>query len=137
VTPTIPGVNGPAGDAATVGTLLAPILGAEPALGPKTPFHPNDPCEVQDPPNLDSNVAPAPPGQTSASQDEAATLPPELQGFAEEEARLTMMMMRGQQLEEQGNVAEGRAMQRRADRALLRFYRTQLPEYRDLIGAGG
>jgi ABC-type transporter Mla subunit MlaD len=136
VTPPVPGVNGPGPAAPTVGTLVAPILGAEPAMGPKTPFHPNDPCETQDPPNLDSNVAPAPPGQTTASMDDSSTLPGELQAFADEEARLTQMMLRGQQLEEKGEVAEGRAMQRRAERLLLAFYKEKLPEYRDLSGGG-
>jgi ABC-type transporter Mla subunit MlaD len=136
VTPPVPGVNGPGPAAPTVGTLVAPILGAEPAMGPKTPFHPNDPCETQDPPNLDSNVAPAPPGQTTASMDDSSTLPGELQAFADEEARLTQVMLRGQQLEEKGEVAEGRAMQRRAERLLLAFYKEKLPEYRDLSGGG-
>jgi phospholipid/cholesterol/gamma-HCH transport system substrate-binding protein len=136
VTPPVPGVNGPGPAAPTVGTLVAPILGAEPAMGPKTPFHPNDPCEIQDPPNLDSNVAPAPPGQASASMDDSSELPGALQGFADEEARLTQMMLRGQQLEDKGQVAEGRAMQRRAERLLQEFYKEQLPEYRDLAGGG-
>ena len=136
-TPPIPGVNGPGPAAPTVGTLTAPILGAEPAMGPKTPFHPNDPCENQDPPNLDSNIAPAPPGQTSAGSDASPSLPGELQGFADEEARLVMMMLRGQQLEEQGNAAEGRAMQRKANDQLRTFYRERLPEYRALSGGGG
>ncbi len=136
VTPPVPGVNGP-GAAPTVGTLLAPILGAEPAMGPKTPFHPNDPCETQEPPNLDSNVAPAPPGQTSASMDEPSTLPPELQAFADEEAEIVTRMLEGQRLEEQGQVEEGRAMQRQAALDLQRFYRLRLPDYRRLTGGGG
>jgi hypothetical protein len=68
--------------------------------------------------------------------DDSSTLPGELQAFADEEARLTQMMLRGQQLEEKGEVAEGRAMQRRAERLLLAFYKEKLPEYRDLSGGG-
>ena len=136
VTPPVPGVNGPGPAAPTVGTLLSPILGAEPAMGPKTPFHPNDPCETQEPPNLDSNVAPAPPGQSSASSDEAATLPPELQRFSDEEARIVMQMWRGRQLEDQGKVEEGRALQRQAALDLKRFYKNRLPIYQNMIGAG-
>ena len=137
VTPPVPGVNGPGPAAPTVGTLVAPIQGAEPAMAPKTPFHPNDPCETQEPPNLDSNVAPAPPGQTSASMDDPGTLPPELSAFAEEEAKIMTRMLEGQRLEEQGEVAEGRAMQRQAAEELQRFYRKRLPEYRALTGGGG
>jgi hypothetical protein len=105
-------------------------------MGPKTPFHPADPCENQEPPNLDSNVAPAPPGQTSASMDEPSMLPPELQVFAEEEAEIVTRMLQGRQLEEQGNVQEGRAMQREASEDLRAFYKNRLPKYRKLVGAG-
>jgi phospholipid/cholesterol/gamma-HCH transport system substrate-binding protein len=137
VTPPIPGVNGPGPAAPTFGTLLAPILGAEPAMGPKTPFHPNDPCENQEPPNLDSNVAPAPPGQTSASMDEPSTLPPELQAFADEEAQIMTRMLQGQRMEEQGKVEQGRALQRQAAEDLRVFYAKRLPVYRRLTGSGG
>jgi phospholipid/cholesterol/gamma-HCH transport system substrate-binding protein len=135
VTPPVPGVNGPGPAAPTFGTLTAPILGAEPAMGPKTPFHPNDACEAQDPPNLDSNVAPAPPGQASAGG--APSLPDGLQPFSDEEAEIMMRMLRGQQLEEQGKVARGRALQRQAALDLQRFYKNDLPDYRRLLGGGG
>jgi phospholipid/cholesterol/gamma-HCH transport system substrate-binding protein len=137
VTPPIPGVNGPGGPAPTVGTLVAPLLGAEPALGPKTPFHPNDPCENQEPPNLNSNVADPPPGQTAGSMDEPSLLPPELQVFADEEARIVNRILEGQQLQREGQAEEGRAMQRRALLDLEVFYKKRLPEYRRLVGGGG
>jgi phospholipid/cholesterol/gamma-HCH transport system substrate-binding protein len=136
VTPPIPGINGPGGPAPSVGTLLAPILGAEPAIGPKTPFHPTDPCENQDPPNLDSNVAAPPSGQAEATGD-AGTLPGPLQALAQEEGEIMERLYRGQQLEEQGKVARGRALQREAALDLRRFYKTELAGYHAATRGGG
>ena len=49
------------------GTSALPVLGARPAIESslKTPFRPTVPCERQQPPNLDSGAAGAPPTQTS------------------------------------------------------------------------
>jgi ABC-type transporter Mla subunit MlaD len=51
-----------------VGTTFAPIIGARPAISSslKTPFRPGVPCEKQQPPNLDSGAAGAPPPQSTA-----------------------------------------------------------------------
>jgi hypothetical protein len=68
--------------------------------------------------------------------DDPGTLPPELSAFAEEEAKIMTRMLEGQRLEEQGELAEGRAMQRQAAEELQRFYRKRLPEYRALTGGG-
>jgi hypothetical protein len=135
VTPPIPGINGPGGPAPSVGTLLAPILGAEPAIGPKTTFHPNDPCENQDPPDLNSNVAAPPAGQADATGD-AGTLPGPLQALAEEEGEIMSRLLRGRQLEQQGQTARGRALQREAALDLRRFYKTELAGLRGASGGG-
>jgi hypothetical protein len=49
------------------GTSALPVLGARPAIESslKTPFRPDVPCERQQPPNLDSGAAGAPPQQSS------------------------------------------------------------------------
>ncbi len=52
------------------GNLTFPLLGAQPAIqsSAKTPFHPNDPCENQEPPNLGSPVA-----DVSGAQESSAS----------------------------------------------------------------
>jgi len=54
------------------GRTTFPLLGAQPAIqsSQKTPFHPNDPCENQEPPNLGTTPGAAP---TAASSPEART----------------------------------------------------------------
>jgi hypothetical protein len=49
------------------GTSLFPILGERPTIdsSAKTPFEPNQPCENQDVPNLDSGALGAPPAQST------------------------------------------------------------------------
>jgi ABC-type transporter Mla subunit MlaD len=51
------------------GTSALPVLGARPAIESslKSPFRPDVPCERQQPPNLDSGAAGAPPQQSSQS----------------------------------------------------------------------
>ena len=58
--------------------------GAQPAIqsSAKTPFHPNDPCENQDPPNLSSGVASGP--ETTANPTGASAT-----GGSSEKAQLT------------------------------------------------
>jgi phospholipid/cholesterol/gamma-HCH transport system substrate-binding protein len=65
--PNIVSVPGEGGNT-FVGTTFAPIIGARPAISSslKTPFRPGVPCEKQQPPNLDSGAAGAPPPQTTA-----------------------------------------------------------------------
>ncbi len=63
-----------------VGTTLLPIEGARPAIQSslKTPFRPDVACETNEPPNLDSGAAGAPPMQSqspqAAPQADGATL---------------------------------------------------------------
>lgn len=54
---------------AVVGVTPQPILGARPALdsSAKTPFRPDVACETNDPPNLDSGDAGAPPAQSRSA----------------------------------------------------------------------
>ncbi len=56
------------------GTTALPILGARPAIESslKGPFRPDAPCERQQPPNLDSGAAGAPPQQSSQPLSAAA-----------------------------------------------------------------
>jgi phospholipid/cholesterol/gamma-HCH transport system substrate-binding protein len=62
-TPTTPA------DQTQFGVLSQPLLGAMPAIGSsaKTPFRPGQPCENQEPPNLNAGSPSGPPGPASAS----------------------------------------------------------------------
>jgi virulence factor Mce-like protein len=140
VTPPIPGINGPGPAAPSAGTLFAPIQGAEPQALPtapgtiepyiKTPFRPDLPCENQDPPILNSNLAPAPPGQTSTSSNEAGMLPEQLQPFATQQGLLLRQLQRANEMIDGGRKAKGRVLLRETLADLKAFYRTDLREYR-------
>ena len=66
----------PGGDQLT-GVSPFTFLGSQPAKqsSAKTPFRPDVPCETQDPPNLESDVGPAP--ATKSSGMSATTVPPD------------------------------------------------------------
>ncbi len=49
-----------------VGVTPFPLEGTEPALGPKTPYRPDVPCETQEQPDMRSEIGPAP-SQSSGS----------------------------------------------------------------------
>ena len=139
VTPPVPGINGPGPAAPSAGTLLFPIQGAEPqalATSPgtvepyiKTPFRPDMPCENQDPPNLNSNLAPAPPGQTSTSSSEAGMLPEQLQPFATQQGLLLRQLQRANEMLGNGQKAKGKALMRQTVAELKAFYGPELKQY--------
>jgi ABC-type transporter Mla subunit MlaD len=71
----IPSVDG-TGLQDAVGLTPFPILGSMPNIEDslKTPFKPNQPCERQEPPNLQAGVGPAPETGTAPAPDAAALL---------------------------------------------------------------
>lgn len=75
-TNTIAPFDSPELDSAITGISPFNILGSEPAKqsSAKTPFRPDVPCETQDPPNLESELGPAP--ATSPSGKNATVAPP-------------------------------------------------------------
>ncbi len=127
--PNVPGIG------TTVGTLLQPLEGAEPPIesSAKTPFNPTAPCENQDPPNLNSGGPVPVPGQASGSSNRAATLPEDLQPFADKQGALQSALFAAQQ---EGG-AEGDAQAQEALRGLQKFYKNQIPEYKRILQGGG
>ena len=125
--PSVPGL----GD--TFGTLLSPILGAQPSLSDsaKTPFNPTAPCENQDPPDLSSIVG-APPAQTAGSRSTANTAG-EFQPLAEQQGDIVARMYRAQA--EGGK--QGRLEQQKLLGELQQFYKDKMPEYRRQLRSGG
>jgi hypothetical protein len=117
----------------TFGTLLAPILGAQPALyqSAKTPFNPTAPCENQDPPNLQSTVGP-PPEQTAGSRTTANTAG-EAQPLAEQQGKIVENIYRAQA---EGGT-KGAKQQQELLQQLQQFYKDKLPAYRKLLRSGG
>ncbi len=148
-TPPIAGANAPGGPdpttAPTFGTLLSPLLGAQPlpvnnpdagSFNPyiKTPFRPDQPCENQDPPNLASTVG-AVPGQASTGAD-TATVPDELAPFVQEETEIRARMAEAQQMIEDGQTEEGLSQLAEATADLREFNKKTLPDYRNAIEGG-
>ena len=84
-------------------TGVAPFefMGSEPAKqsSAKTPFRPDVPCETQDPPNLNSELGPAP-GTTERSTNsaDAQYYPPEEQQLRTRYAEILKQLQKGQQL---------------------------------------
>jgi phospholipid/cholesterol/gamma-HCH transport system substrate-binding protein len=118
-----------------VGSLLAPLLGAQPALtdSAKTPFRPDVACETQDPPDLNTTTPVAPPNQTASSRSSANTLTGSAGDLAAEEGHLFTDLLRGKQ---RGGKA-GQLQQQQALEGLQQFYKDKLPLYQQLLKGGG
>ena len=114
-------------DASTGETLAGvtpfPIDGSMPSLAAsaKTPFRPEEPCENQDPPNLNATPGPAPTQSSSALGADPAAGSPAAELV--DDARSTV---RGfgdaAQAAEDGDKSESRDLEREAMRDLRRFY---------------
>jgi len=132
-TPPIPG------EGTTFGQTVLPLLGAEPSIGSsaKTPFHPNDPCENQQPPDLRSGGPVPVPGQSSSTRgfdpNQRATLPSNLAPFLRQQAAGTTDVMIGQRT---GGKA-GRRLQQKGFGELQTFYKNVLPQYLKTLHGGG
>ena len=122
------------GEGTAFGQTLFPLLGAEPGItsSAKTPFHPDDPCENQDPPNLASGGPAPPPTQMAGSR--AATTPnvlsDEANAIGREQGELLNEIINGQK---QGTPAGDQAA-KQAMKDLRAWYKTELPQ---INGGGG
>jgi len=118
------------------------IVGAEPAKqsSAKTPFRPDQPCENQDPPNLASNVAAAPPQTMSAS-----STPSERSGrvgeLSERYAAIYTEMLKADALKRAGFARRAAELEAKIAAEWQRFTRYGLPAYEkavaELTGRGG
>jgi virulence factor Mce-like protein len=125
--PSVPGLG------TTFGSLLSPILGAQPALfdSAKTPFNPTAPCENQDPPNLNTSTPVPPPGQTSGSRNTANTAG-QFQPLAEQQGKIVENIYRAQAV----GGKRGAAQQAKLFQQLQQFYKDKLPAYRRELRSG-
>jgi virulence factor Mce-like protein len=80
------------------------FLGSEPAKqsSAKTPFRPDVPCETQDPPNLESELGPAP--ATSSSGKSATTVPPDQKALVSRYAAILSKVAEVKQLRAIGSI---------------------------------
>jgi hypothetical protein len=82
---------------AQVGVMQQQLLGQMPRIetSAKTPFRPDQPCELQEPPNLDAGAPGAPPARQSAAAvpdaEEPAAVPDDLNQNEIEEELLDLM----------------------------------------------
>ena len=80
------------------------FLGSEPAKqsSAKTPFRPDVPCETQDPPNLNSEIGPAP--ATNASGKSATVAAPDEQALIDRYSALLTQFDKVKKLQAQGSL---------------------------------
>jgi phospholipid/cholesterol/gamma-HCH transport system substrate-binding protein len=87
------------------GVVPFPLLGAQPAIqsSAKTPFHPDDPCENQDPPDLHSEVGDVP--DTSPSPASATAASPQLRDLQSRYREILSQLTDVKQLKSAGDRA--------------------------------
>ena len=95
-TPDLPG--------ALTGVSPFSFLGSQPSKQSslKTPFRPDVPCETQDPPNLNSDIGPAP--ATNSSGKSATTVPPAQKALVDRYATLLTEFARVRKLRSDGSL---------------------------------
>lgn len=95
-TPDLPG--------ALTGVSPFSFLGSQPSKQSslKTPFRPDVPCETQDPPNLNSDIGPAP--ATNSSGKSATTIPPAQKPLVDRYATLLTEFARVRKLRSDGSL---------------------------------
>jgi ABC-type transporter Mla subunit MlaD len=101
-TPDLPG--------ALTGVSPFSFLGSQPSKQSslKTPFRPDVPCETQDPPNLNSDIGPAP--ATSSSGKSATTVPPGQKALVDRYATLLTEFARVKKLRADGSLPEAKQL---------------------------
>jgi ABC-type transporter Mla subunit MlaD len=104
------------------GTTQNPILGAMPPIKSslKTPFKPNQPCENQDPPNLEATVG-APPTQTSAPASGDPT--GDAGEITDSATEALQSLADAAKLQEDGTPSEAKAADAKANRQVQGFYK--------------
>jgi phospholipid/cholesterol/gamma-HCH transport system substrate-binding protein len=100
-----PDVNG-----ALTGVAPFSFGGSEPAKqsSAKTPFHPEVPCETQDPPNLQSEIGPAP--ETNSSGKSATAVPPDQQALVQRYADILSKFADVKQLRGAGSLQQAKQL---------------------------
>jgi phospholipid/cholesterol/gamma-HCH transport system substrate-binding protein len=86
------------------------FLGSEPAKqsSAKTPFRPDVPCETQDPPNLQSEIGPAP--TTKSSGMSATTAPPQARPLISRYASILQTANESRSAKSAGNRAQAKQL---------------------------
>jgi phospholipid/cholesterol/gamma-HCH transport system substrate-binding protein len=86
------------------------FLGSEPAKqsSAKTPFRPDVPCETQDPPNLNSEIGPAP--ATSSSGKSATFTPPDQKALTDRYAQIMSQFAEAKQLRAAGSITAAKQL---------------------------
>jgi phospholipid/cholesterol/gamma-HCH transport system substrate-binding protein len=125
------------------GVAQFPPEGVQPARqsAAKTPFRPDQPCENQEPPDLNTGTPPLP---TSAPASAATTSSPtyeRVMAISNRFARTYTDMLRADALEQGGQLAEAAAVRAQAAGDMRHLNKTLLPEYHEavkkLIGGTG
>ena len=118
-------------------------LGVQPAKqsSAKTPFRPDVPCETQDPPNLNTGVAPPVPTTRSTNPGPTGGASTAVTTLSNEYADIYTDLMTAKALQESGDITGAAALNREASERLRIFNKDLLPDYRDaladLTGGGG
>jgi virulence factor Mce-like protein len=139
---TISGINTPDLPAQLVGIAPFNIIGAEPSKqsSAKTPFHPEVPCETQQPPNLGSTVGPAPTSKAASGRGAVSDDPvarEQMRAYAE----ILQDMAKADKLRAAGSTPQANALQKQASQDMDAWYKTGFPAYQKAIarsfGGGG
>lgn len=116
---------------------LFPILGQRPAItsSARTPFKPEEPCENQDVPNLDSGSAAAPPpSQTTSRSKLNQALYDELNRIGLKAAYIERDRVNARTKRANGQFEAARKLQRSVNRRYRKFMRTDQVKLLKLLG---
>jgi hypothetical protein len=118
----------------TAGIIPFELLGAQPAkqTSQKTPFRPDVACETQEPPNLNTGLAPDPPETASASAAGAA-VPESAQDDTEEYAEYWTLVQQAEALDRQGQSKEADKIRDLITDEYLGRIRDSIGDYRKAI----
>jgi phospholipid/cholesterol/gamma-HCH transport system substrate-binding protein len=126
-----------------VGVLDSPILGADPPFdsSARPPFKPSVPCENQEPPNLDSGGATAPPPGQARLAGSPALQNSQLADVSRKYASIYMDSMKAQNMQAQGNAIGAKNLMDQVDKETAAFKKNDLSQFKQdihsLTGAGG
>jgi virulence factor Mce-like protein len=86
------------------------FLGSQPAKqsSAKTPFRPDVPCETQDPPNLNSDVGPAP--ATKSSGMSATTVPPDEKALTDRLQQILAQFAQARKEQQSGSLPDAKQL---------------------------
>lgn len=109
-TNTIAPFHSPEFSSAITGVTPFNILGSEPAKqsSAKTPFRPDVPCETQDPPNLESELGPAP--ATRSSGKSASVAPPRETDLIKQYSNILAQYAQARKLRQSGSLGQAKQL---------------------------